>query len=328
METNEVIVDETPVVESAPVVETSAIEEKAVVEETPAEETPAVPEWKPETKFKVRNKEFDFDPEVAKVVTKENQAKLKELYEKAGGLDFAKSRMEQYDAEVAEMKPQIERLSQQTELIERLDKMIQGEDFTSFQKTLNIPDDMVLKRAIEIMKYQELPQDERQKMDAAYKNNERLYNLEQENLGYQQRIQNQAVEAKLNQLDAYLAQPTLISAVQDFESRMGKPGAFREEVIARGQLAYSQRKVDLTPEQAAREVLALAGFNLESLAGNASPASTISAEAASSANIAASAVSKPTLPNIKAGSKTPTGKKTYGSIEEIKAAARAMADNN
>ena len=82
----------TPSTSSTPA-ETSApskpVETATIDTSTGAADTPT--EWSPDfSKLRIMDKEFDWDEDIKKAVTKENYEKLKDFHNKAYGLPFVK----------------------------------------------------------------------------------------------------------------------------------------------------------------------------------------------------------------------------------------------
>ena len=65
---------------------------------------------------------------------------------------------------------------------------------------------------------------------------------------------------KTMQLNAVLERPDISSIASTYDTRLAKPGAFKEAVIRHGSYRWDQG-VDLTPDQAALEVIKIYGLD-------------------------------------------------------------------
>ena len=290
----------------------------AAAENSPAatgeasKEVVAEPEWAPDYKFKVRDNVHEFDDVIKPLVNKDNHPKIKELYEKAFGLDYAKKRLTDYDEQFKGLNEKSKKLESFETLSQQLDTMLDKGDFTSFQKTLQISDEMVMKRAMDILKTKEMSPAERQDWENRQASQAQFYNLEQQNQAYQKQLMSHSISQRQSQLDSILGSPELQSVVNDFDARAGKPGAFKERVWAHGATTYNTQKIDLSPEEAVRGFLDFANIKLGTVAN-----ANAQAQVASPATLASP---KETLPNISSSGKSPA-KKVFSSIDELRKAA-------
>lgn len=273
-------------------------------------------DWKPDFKFKVQDKEHEFDEFIRPIVNKENYAKVKELYEKAYGLDIVKSGKERDQAEINRLRPVEETYKTMSEQIKYLDSLLQKNELHTFFTALGLTEEQILKYAAGRLQYKDLPPEQRQVYDSNAQAQQRLWELERENERLSQTHEQQAVQQKTFQLDSYLMKPEVSSIAQNFDQRAGRAGAFRDEIISRGALAWTMRGQDLTPEQVGQELVTLYGLNQQ--------ASAPMNQKVEGRVVAPS--DKPTLPNLKAGQQSPV-KKQIKSIAELRELARSKSDD-
>jgi hypothetical protein len=114
-----------------------------------------------------------------------------------------------------------------------------------------------------------------------------------------------------------MSKPEVAAVAEAFDQRLGKQGAFREEVIKRGVLAHTTTGQDITPEQAISEVMGIyAAFVQPSQAGQMSPQMTPGAPQGTSKQT-------PVIPNVGAKNSSPT-RKSPKSLDELRQLADQM----
>lgn len=291
---------------------------------TVGENTPEMPAFAPEFKFKVMDKEHEI-PEMFRALVKDadSQKAVKEIFEKAYGLDVVKPRMKEFQEKFHAATKELEPIKNG---IQDLRNFVAKDDYDSFLKYLNIPEEKVLQWAVNKAKYMELPQDQRQVLDAKRAAEERLYSLEKENSTYQQQLVEQKNAAKISDLRTELSKPDITAFAKSYDQRRGQEGAFIDAVIEVGKAAYfgSQGKVDLTAVEAIQRVVALAG-GIQTQAPSAAP--VIPAQGAAPVAQAPQAepqVKKNTLPNLASKHTTAVSKPKFTSLAELKKHAAKM----
>ncbi len=177
----------------------------------------------------------------------------------------------------------------------------------------------ILKEALEIVKYNDLPPEEKIAYDNNVASQQRAYNYELENQQLRNHINATSVQARTTQLDTTLAGEQYQSAAQEFDTRMGRPGAFREAVINQGIMVENQTRNNpegmrsLTPQEAADQVMQFAGLGLSNGNGTGNPL----ANPATTQTQHPSMQQKPVIPNVAAGHKSPA-KKVIKSVAELR----------
>ena len=274
-------------------------------------------EWEPDfSPLNVMDKEFEWDEDIKKVVNQENYERLKELQNKAYGLPFIKDRLTAAKDETKRYKDLENTYLEQTQGIEYLNGLLNKNDYGTFFRTLKIPDEAVMRYALDRANYQELPPDKQREYDLNMESRQRLGLMEQQNQQLNYQMQQQSAQVRGQQLDIYLSKPDISSIATAFDTRAGRTGAFRDAIIERGQLAAIHKKVDLTPEQAAQEVMSLYGDPV---------AQTTPPTPNPIPSPIPGATTKPVLPNVKANAQSPA-KKVYKSTDELRKLAETMED--
>lgn len=302
---------ETPVVEPEA---TGAAEVSAESTTPPETETPPPVEFKPDFKLKVMDEEKEI-PEAFRALMKDEKSakEVKEVFEKYYGHDFTKPKYETLKTTHAELQKTHQAVETQ---INDLKADFQRGDLDSFFEKLNIPQDTILNYALQKVQYQQLPADQKQLLDDKMAAERARIQLERQNQQLSQNFEVQMQQARRMALDTELARSDVKSMADSFDARVGRPGAFLQEVINRGQLAWSQRKVDLTPGQAVEEVVRL--FGLQAAPASASPQNQ---PAPASAAIPPQTT---TIPNVGGAKATSPVRQKPRSIEDLKRMAAEM----
>lgn len=272
-------------------------------------EQQATPAWSPNFKFKVKDKELEFDDIYKGLIkTKDHEAKIREMHEKAFGIDEVKSARDTFKTQVEEWKG---KYTQVETSLKTLGEYVKKGDFRTFFHALNIPKDQIIKYAIEELKYQELPAEQRAQIDAQ---REQQFAYEQAN------VQNQTLQQQMAQLvqqqtafelNQELAKPDIVSAITAYDSRLGKPGSFKAEVIRRGQYYEAVHKISPPASQLVSEVLNLVGVQAQAQQG------TQAASQDSSSQTGLPQQQKPVISNFSGGGKSPV-KKVPSSIDDLR----------
>jgi hypothetical protein len=279
----------------------------AVTESTPAESSSpasqsATPAYVPNYKFKVRDKEVEVDEFLrGSIKDEKSQKRVQELYEKAYGLDYVKPQFDQTTEQLNQLIGGFQGLQE---------TLAQGklEDFMGFWK---IPDDKLFQYAVKRLQHLELPPEQRVEIERQQQVEMRATQAEQQMQALKEQVSRQVGQMRLQQLEMAVSRADVAEAAAEFDSRVGKPGAFRDEVIKRGQIAWHTQRKDLPVGEAVREVMNLLGYDESDEDGT--PQAKVVAPAAQK--------KLPTLPNLGAGGPSPV-KKAITSLADIKAAAK------
>lgn len=285
-------------------------EPRKIAAVTPTE----VPAFTPNYKFKVMDKEHEMDEFVRGAIKDaDSEKKLKELYEKAYGLDVIKPRFQGLRETHQTVLKENQGYKQS---IEQLSSQYQRGDLDGFFKTLGVPEEKILQWIVDKANYQQLEPHQRQMVDAKTQAENQAYQLQQENQSLTQRQQNLEIQARAQTLQIALERPETSSFVQRFEEKAGKQGSFIQEVIAHGERTYyaSGGKTDLSPEQAIKDVME----RWSPFLGPESPkqAPFIPANPGQQPQAAPKVA---TIPNISGRQSTAVSKTSPRSIEDLKA---------
>lgn len=309
----EEVVEESPEI-SEEVEQVESEEPELDVEESDPEDVEASePEaYDPDFSYKVKTETKEFDEWLRPVVKdKETEERLRELYTRAEGLEEVKSVRDQIKEELEEKTRLMQEKDQQIDQIKQVGRYIQKKDYNTFFKALQIPKEDIIRYAAEELQYQEMTPEQQQYIDQQREQAYRLSLLEQQN----QQLSTQAQQAQRQQmeqtLESELTRPEVEQVAEQFDSRLGKPGAFREEVIKRGVL-HEQNGTVVTANQAVSEVLQLIGGT------SPQPQAEEAPQQAGTRNEPVVASRKPVIPNIGSSSGGSPAAKRPRSLEDLR----------
>lgn len=278
--------------------------------ETDQPEKTGEPEWQPNYKFKVKDKELEFDDWVKPLVTKETQDKFREVFEKAHGIDAVKQDRQSLREELRAIREEKERIDTS---LQYLSQYVQKKDYRSFFEALQIPKEEILRYAIDELKYQEMSPEQRQEIDAYRQNQYRLSQLEMQNQQLMREYESMTQAQKVNELESELSRQDIAEMARSYDARVGEPGAFRKEVISRGAYWESVHGQTISAKQAVDEVLRLVGGTVGSAPQAGAPSQTMTPGQAVVQNR-----QKPVIPNVQGASGSSPAKKRPGSIEDLR----------
>lgn len=276
-----------------------------VVDTTPTTPLPAVqeevaalpPAYEPNLKYKAFGKDHDIDPLFKDIIKDaDTEKKVKEIFEKAAGLDHYKSKIE------STYQPQ-------AKAIEQLSEMYQKGDMDGFFGALQIPEQTIFDWVAKKLQYMNLPAEQKAQYDKQRESEFRQSQLQQENSQLRNRAQEEATNARSFQLEQELVRPEIKSAADVYEQVYG-PGSFKREVVQTGYFAAinPQGARDLTaPEAVAMTIQRIA------------PLVQRFAQAGQPAVVPA----KPFIPNVTGRSGSPA-KQKITSIKQLQDLANSM----
>lgn len=311
-----------PDVEYAPSEIEAAKQKAADIESIGAattDELSAAPKYEPNFKFKVLDKENEFDDFVRTgIKDKETEGKVRELYEKAYGLDHVKTQRDTERQGRAQAQQQFDTLmGELTEL-----GQIKGKDLGLFFNKLGLSKQEVASWVMQQAEAMDATEKLPESMKGFY--NE-LETLRHQNYEFQKQMESlnsgrqaEALQAKRADLVSTLSSPEVKSVAETYDTRLGKPGSFEQLVIRHGAAEFetSRGQRNLSATEAAKEVVHMLGLQPNS-------PSQVSGAAQSTKVVTAA---KPTvLPNVGSGTAAPTGKAPVSSLAELRKIAREMS---
>lgn len=265
--------------------------------------------YTPNFKFKVKDKELEFDDFIKPLVkTKDLETKLRDIYEKAHGLDEVKSSRESFKQQAEEYKTKFSTMEQS---LQTLGTYVKKGDFRTFFQALNIPKEQIINYAIQELKYQELPPEQRAAIDMQREQEQALMQATYQNQTLQQQMANLARQQAEFEVSQALAAPEVSSVAQAFDARVGTPGAFRAEVVRRGQYYETVHKISPPASQLVQEILNFVGVPAQTQQGSQAPSQEMPGPAISNQQ-------KPVISSFSGGgAKSPT-RKVPTSVDDLR----------
>lgn len=282
----------------------------------------AVAAYTPNYKFRymdeLENKiDGEIDEWARPFINQDTEEKFRQLWAKAHGLDFVKNRFNKTRGEYQAYRQQIDPLVQSWQ---ELTGLYQKGDMDSFFKGLQIPEDKIFQYVLDKLNYERLPADQRAHIEKARAAETQAMELQRQNQALAAQYQQAQVQTRTTELQQALSSLDVSAVAQAFDARVGREGAFRDEVVKRGVLAWHTTGQDISSAQAIQEVMQLYGAftgGQQTAAHMAQAASPGGAPAVSQAQKA------PTLPNVGGNNASPA-RKAPKSLDELKKLAAQM----
>lgn len=257
-------------------------------------------------------KEF---PEFLRGIIKDEatEKQLRELHERAYGLDFVKADRQKQKERADQVEAQY---TQQTQGLQRLAQVRDEKDYDTMLEMLGVSEDDFLQHAVKVAQRRQNPQ-AAEAYNQQRQASRQVMTLEQENAQLKAQAEQYAVQMKTQELDGMMSRQDIAQVAQSFDDRVGSPGAFRNEVIKRGQL-YAAQGQDISVEQAVGEVLSIIGAQPnvqtnQTAVGQTPPPAAVPPQQ-----------SKPVIPHI-AGKGTSPTKRIPKSTADLRAMAATMS---
>lgn len=279
-----------------------------------ADGKPVVNAYTPNFKFKVMDKEHEIDEWLRPVIkNQELEKKVKELYEKAYGLDSIKPKHQAVKEELETTKSKI---AETDKALNILGKYVAEGDFDSFFEGLNIPKNKILEYALELVKREQMSPEQKAQWEASKQARDAARYYEAENARLMQSQQQFAVQQRTFELDMAVNTPEAKVIADAYNAGMGSPDAFKEYCIQIGQ-AFAARGQDIPATQAVSEAIRHLRAINPSL-GNAQVPNAAQVVQASQ---------KPVIPNIQ-GRGTSAVKPAVKSLDDLKKRARELTNQD
>lgn len=263
-------------------------------------------EWTPNTTFTTNDDKLQFDDFlVGAIKNKENEDRVRDLYERAYGLDYVKESRDRIREEMAGYKAEAEKAAILEKELNRIGDYRRNNDLHSYFEALNLSDDEIFEYAKQKLQLQQDPQQmelynaQRQQAQKYNEANTQMEALREQNhqLIYQQ---------KQFELDNSLSNDNVARVANAYDQRVGRPGAFKEEVINRGRYHYTVNGNDISAEQAVNEVMNLVGgAGMPTAPTNGQFTQNQAGMPAANTVQSMQTQNVPTIPNLGGGSNTP-----------------------
>lgn len=285
--------------------------------------TEGIPAWMPDFKFKVKDKELEFDDFIKPVIkSKELNDKMKDLYLRSHGLDEVKASRDHFQKS---WKSEHEKIQTVEKNLQNLGVAVKNKDFGTFFDQLKIDKNDVMNYFIEELKFQELPAEQKQAIERQRQAQFDYQNQVTQNQGLQTQMQELVMKQTRFELDQAFSAPDVSPAISQFDARAGQAGAFQAEVLKRGQFYEAVHKTSPPAEQLVREVLTLAGLS-SGMPGQAQQAPL--SQQGNASQVVHTQNQKPVIPSFSGGSstKSPT-RQVVGTIDDIRKRRQELLQN-
>jgi hypothetical protein len=274
-------------------------------------------QYTPNFKFKYTDSskdetfEREFDDFVRGAIKdKDSEAKVRELYEKAYGLDYVKPKLNQTREQFRTLQTEHTELNQG---LNELSQMLQRGDLENFFGALKIPQDKVFQYVLDKLNYAQLPPEQKRAYDEQNAMQSRAVMQERMMSQMQEQIQTQATQARTFELETAVSSPQVKTIADTYDARVGQPGAFKAEIIRRGQLAYYTTGEDIPVAQALNDTVTYVS-RLLGMPGQADQ-STTGAQGFQAAQ--SQSARPPVIPNLGSGRNVSTVAKQVRTLSDI-----------
>lgn len=275
-------------------------------------------------KFKVLDKEQEFDDFIAShIKDADSEKKVRELYEKAYGLDHVKAERAQERAAREKSENNLNNLIRE---IQDVSTHARNKDFGRMLKELQIKKEdlaawLVQQHEVET-NLSTLPEPVRKAYNEFGTLKEQNEALARKVEALESGSQDSAVQARATELKSSLQAPDVAKFVTEFDARVGKPGAFEDQVMRYGYSEWQLHKRDVSAKEAVDEVLKFLGHSIQA----ASPAATPN-ESATPRPVVITPPKATVIPNVGAGTSAASTMKRPTSIDDLRKMAQAMRDS-
>jgi len=285
-----------------------AAENAAALEETPA--------WEPDYKYKVRDTEHEIEDWARPFIKDEaTQKKFTDLYTRGHGLEIAKTERE-------EVQTKYDNLEQSLGILNGYVKQYyenpqQGAQAASqFIDALGLPKQMFLQYALSELKYNELSPEQKVEVDAQRQQHSQVQQLQMQNQQLTEQYTQTAVNHRAMELNSALADVNVQTVSRNYDTQLGREGAFFDLVVERGIYHDKVNGQDIPVEQAIREAAQMIGASIQ--AGTPPVPQPQTGQQVGTPPVQQHAQKKPVLPNISGqGSASPV-KRVVNSIDDIR----------
>lgn len=299
-----------------------SIQAEKATKQTTTDEKPA---YVLNKKFKVLDKEQEFDDFVAAgIKDADTEKKVRDLYEKAYGLDHVKTERAQERTARESIENNYKALVAEVQQVSALSR---NKDYGRLFSELQMNKADVAKWLVE-------QHDLEEKVGTLPEPVRKIYNeygtLKEQNESLLQKVQqlesgsvDTAVQARASELKTALQAPEVAQFVTQFDTRLGKAGAFEDMVMRHGYSEWQLHKKDLSVSEAVDQVLKYLGHQAQAPSQGTTPN-----EPATPKPVVITAAPKPTIiPNVGQGTPASSAMKRPKNMADLRAMAKAAQDN-
>lgn len=289
-----------------------ANEESEASEPKEGEESEEDGEYKPNTKYKVLDEEHEFDAKLKGLLNEETEPIIRELYEKAHGLDAIKNSRAAVTRERDEVRGNYNNLVGE---VGRILNYKRAGDLQSFFEGVQLDDQTIAKYILEKVRVSQLPPEAQEVYNEREALRKRLNGLEQNFQSIQANGANAEVQARMTELDSSLQDDKISQIAKDFDARNGK-GSFKQSVMEHGAQKWYATKTDLSAKEAVESFIKMTGLTVKQGQPKPGPQAT------------KRVVARPqvkTIPNYGGGQASVTATKKPRSVADLRKLAQEMS---
>lgn len=258
--------------------------------------------YTPNLKFKVMDQEKSIDDFLAPIIKdSDTEKKVRELYEKAYGLDFVKPKYEDLKSKYSTVEQTHNQLVQDVQTV--LQYKDKG-DLDRFFETVGLSEDKVAEWILEKAKKLNLPPEQRQVYDQFDQTRRQNDDLQRQLQAFEAHNQQFAVQARTQELESVLTRPEVSSMAANYDAARQQAGAFKDLVVNLGLMEFHKTGRDISAEQAALQAMSLLGNAYQRSNGVQTPGTSSEREL-------------PVIPRVGGKGVSPAGKQPR-SIEDLK----------
>ena len=269
-------------------------------------------QWQLNPKLKAYDKEYEIPEEFRGLFNKDNYDKLKDVFERHFAFDTIKDKYKSANEKFTEVSGKYETISKN---LDRLSKFVQNGDFDSFFNSIKIPEEAIQKWIYNKIQMRDLPPEQQSLYTKNSEYQRQMMTLQEQYEEMQNKLQSmeqakqeQVIQQRHSELDSTIGSPDYKSLAESYDARVGKPGAFKEEVILRAAAVANATGKDLSVKEAVAEFAKLVAWNNQN--------SGQQAVAAKTGN------SRPTIPSVSGKASSPVAPQVK-SIDDLKKLSKA-----
>lgn len=289
----------------------------------PAPVVAAPPPYQPNLSYKVRNQEKKFDDWLVPVIKDaDTEKKVRELHEKAYGLEYVKADRENIQKEHHSLKQDVQqRLQPVFETAQQIVHFRDQGNLPAVFKLLGVQNQDVFKWALN---FANMSPEARQQMEQNANTGLEAYGAQRQYQSAEHQAIQQSADFKVREFGMMSKyDPQVSAAVSDFDQQHGQ-GAFFEQVKRTGLYYYQTQGRDLSVEEAVGEVMKLFGRGQQ-----AAPLSVVNGGAPSPAaqpnmvSTPQAPTPKPVIPGIQGSGASPV-KRVVSSFADVRKRAEEL----
>lgn len=214
--------------------------------------------YTPSTKYKILDEEHEFDPKLKGALNKETEPIIRELYEKAHGLDAVKASRERVTQEREEIRGNYNNLVGE---VGRIINYKKAGDLQSFFESVQLDDNTIAKYILEKAQIAQLPPEQQAVYNERETLRKRMNALEDNFRNVQTVSSNQSVQDRVAKLDTHLGDSKVQPYRESFDARNGKD-AFKNAVMEYAAAKWHATQQDLTVDQAVQGFIKMSGLQV------------------------------------------------------------------